>query len=296
MNLGGNILLWVSMVWLPVLLCVLMVRDGKPRKNMVVGVTLPYSLLADPAVERLLGRFRREMWITCLAVLLPAVPACLIRSFGVSMTVWLVWILVVCVVFLMPYARCNAALRRLKAQRVGEKPGDEDRHWLWGMFYWNPQDPRLLVSARLGVGTTINLARRWGQAVAGLLALLLLGCPLVGVWIMGMERAPVELTVAEEAVVGSHYGSTWSVALGDIADAQLLGELPRLRRVAGTGLPSALTGKFSSEAWGRFTCCIDPREGPWLLLRERDGDIFLFGGSDPRETEAVFEAVRIPRK
>ena len=180
MNLGGNILLWVSMVWLPVLLCALMVRDGKPRKNMVVGVTLPYSLLADPAVERLLGRFRREMWITCLAVLLPAVPACLIRSFGVSMTVWLVWILVVCVVFLMPYARCNAALRRLKAQRVGEKPGDEDRHWLWGMFYWNPQDPRLLVSARLGVGTTINLARRWGQAVAGLLALLLLGCPLVG--------------------------------------------------------------------------------------------------------------------
>ena len=176
MNLGGNILLWVSMVWLPVLLCALMVRDGKPRKNMVVGVTLPYSL--------------------------PAVPACLIRSFGVSMTVWLVWILVVCVVFLMPYARCNAALRRLKAQRVGEKPGDEDRHWLWGMFYWNPQDPRLLVSARLGVGTTINLARRWGQAVAGLLALLLLGCPLVGVWIMGMERAPVELTVAEEAVVG----------------------------------------------------------------------------------------------
>lgn len=58
MNLGGNILLWAGMVWLPVLLCALMVRDGKPRKNMAVGVTLPYSLLADPAVERLLLRER----------------------------------------------------------------------------------------------------------------------------------------------------------------------------------------------------------------------------------------------
>ena len=42
----------------------------------------------------------------------------------------------------------------------------------------------------MGVGTTANLARRPAQVIMGLVLLLLLACPLMGVWIMGMERAP----------------------------------------------------------------------------------------------------------
>ncbi len=40
--------------------------------------------------------------------------------------------------------------------------GTLDRYWKWGMFYFNPDDPALLVEKRFGIGYTMNFAR--GQA------------------------------------------------------------------------------------------------------------------------------------
>ena len=157
---------------------------------------------------------------------------------------------------------------------------DEDDQWIWGMIYYNPNDARLMVNARTGVGTTVNLARRSGQVLMALVLVLLLACPLMGVWMMGMERAPVELGVTETELVGSHYGGHWSVALEDIAEIQVLPERPKLRRVAGTGMESALTGQFNADGWGRVTVCIDPRTGPWLLVTAEDGTRYLFGASE----------------
>ena len=157
---------------------------------------------------------------------------------------------------------------------------DEDDQWIWGMIYYNPNDARLMVNARTGVGTTVNLARRSGQVLMALVLVLLLACPLMGVWMMGMERAPVELEVTETELVGSHYGGHWSVALEDIAEIQVLPERPKLRRVAGTGMESALTGQFNADGWGRVTVCIDPRTGPWLLVKAEDGTRYLFGASE----------------
>ncbi len=164
---------------------------------------------------------------------------------------------------------------------------DEDDLWIWGMLYYNPNDARLRVNARVGVGTTANLARRPAQVIMALVLALLLACPLIGVWIMGMERAPVELAVTESALEGSHYGGTWSVALDDIAEVCILEECPRLRRISGSGLDNALTGQYNADGWGRVTCCIDPRTGPWLLVRQRDGRLFLFGSSEAGAAEAV---------
>ena len=120
---------------------------------------------------------------------------------------------------------------------------------------------------------------------------LLLALPLVGVWLMGMEKAPVELIVTEEAVTASHYGSAFTVDREDIASLEVLEELPEIRRVAGTGLPSAQTGTFRSEDWGTFTCCVDPRQGPWLLIETVDGRLFLFNATDPAATETVLAEI-----
>ncbi|KRE37962.1 hypothetical protein ASG73_10210 [Janibacter sp. Soil728] len=52
-----------------------------------------------------------------------------------------------------------------------ELEGDPDReHWrLGGLVYANPDDPDVLVSRRLGMGTTINLGRPLGWAVLALI-------------------------------------------------------------------------------------------------------------------------------
>jgi uncharacterized membrane protein len=36
---------------------------------------------------------------------------------------------------------------------------DDDRNWKLGVFYYNPDDRRVLVPKRLGFGRTLNMAR-----------------------------------------------------------------------------------------------------------------------------------------
>jgi uncharacterized membrane protein len=36
---------------------------------------------------------------------------------------------------------------------------DDDRNWKLGVFYYNSDDPRVLVRKRMGIGRTLNMAR-----------------------------------------------------------------------------------------------------------------------------------------
>ena len=441
-----NLMLWACMIWLPWMIYAMLRNEARPKKNIVVGVTLPYEAQADPAVGELLTGYGRELKrITWLSTLV-AVPCLFIPRFGVSMTLWLIWIAASCFVAFIPYVRCNRALARLKEERGWKRKesgravidmqaaveeirwlsplwflppflssliplffartlwwlwllngalallfyvcyrflyrnrsemvdgdtertlaltrirrynwgkawlicawatgafsvglwltldrtwlcmgvvlvyslvislallgiefrvrrlqekltansgcgfyADEDEHWIWGMLYYNPNDSHLLVNARVGINTTVNLARRSGQIMVALALALLLACPLVGVWLMGMESAPVELTVTDTELVASHYGSRYAVPLEEIKSASRLDHLPNMGRVAGTAMESAYTGNWKSDAWGRFTCCIDPRMGPWLLIRTEEGGSFLFGSSAAGAAEGVLEALQ----
>ena len=446
-------LFWALVMWLPALpvlpiLYFMQKNECKPKKNIIVGVTLPWEGQRDERVLALLERFKKEMKIICWVMLAAVVPTLFIKSFGVFMTIWLTWTVLLCFIFFIPYARCNKALKQIKDERgwrldaeetaqvvtdlraaaeemrwlspwwflppffislvpllfdrtvwwlwvieaalvplfylayrdlyrnraevVDEDTSrtlaltrvrrynwgkcwiimawvtgifniglwltldhiwlcmavvliygfvvcavvisiefrvrglqekltagsgrivDEDDRWIWGLFYYDPNDARMIVNNRVGMNTTFNMARRPAQIIMGLALVMLLACPLIGVWTLGMERAPVELEVTEDALTGSHYGGHWSVALEVIAEIEVIEDRPRLSRIAGTGMDNALTGKFSADGWGQITCCIDPRTGPWLKVTAVDGQIFLFGSSEEGVVETVSSLLPVP--
>ena len=117
MSTWGSVILWLSMIWLPPLLGLFLRNEAKPKKNIIVGTTLPHEAQGDPAVLALTARYKRELKWVCLALMLPAIPGVFIRDFGLNMLLWMIWILVICVAVNIPYVRCNRALRRLKADR-----------------------------------------------------------------------------------------------------------------------------------------------------------------------------------
>lgn len=446
MTVFWSIIAWAVMLPLLPIMYFMQKNECKPKKNIIVGVTLPYEAQGDGEVLALLERYKREMKLICWIMLAAGLPSLFLRSFGAFLTVWMLWVEAICVIFFIPYVRCNKALRRLKearywrqreevpqvvtdlqaaaeeirwlspwwflppflialiplffepdvwwawtvcavmvpvfylcyrwlyrnraevvdadsqrtmaltrirrynwgkfwlvmawatgifnallwltlnhvwlcmgvcllyglitvaeavsielrVRRLQEKLTadsgrgyyvDDDDRWLWGAFYYNPDDCRVIVNARTGINATFNLAKRPGQIIALFLAAMMLALPLVGVWEMRMERAPVELEVTETELVGSYFGGEWSVTLEDIAEIQVLPERPKLRRVAGTGMENALTGQFSAEDWGRVTVCIDPRTGPWLLVTAEDGTLYLFGASEEGAAAEIAEAI-----
>jgi uncharacterized membrane protein len=50
--------------------------------------------------------------------------------------------------------------------------GTRDEHWKMGLFYYNPDDPALLVEKRLGIGYTLNFARPVAWIVLALVAVI----------------------------------------------------------------------------------------------------------------------------
>lgn len=64
-------------------------------------------------------------------------------------------------------------LRRLDLGPEYEAP-DNDRFYKWGMFYYNPDDPAVVVEKRFGAGFDFNYARWQGKAFVAFIFLVLL--------------------------------------------------------------------------------------------------------------------------
>lgn len=435
----ARIILWASTIWLVPLMYFFLKNETRFKKNIAVGVTLPLSARTHPDTLALLARFKRELGLTCLALLaLAAALIALPLSFGLSLTLYLIWIDLCVLLPLVPYVRCNRALKALKKARgwgaplgrtaadgpaMAVQPGkplsprafllplavsalpawwalgwgdtaaglvlltgpacvvlfwvcwrwacrrkaeavdenealtaaltrlrrqtwrrcwlwgawfmallswtmllsfdrpipgliltlllsaamaaamvglefrlrklqerltagsggsfyvDEDDKWLWGMFYYDPDDSHLMVNARVGLNATVNLARPAGKVILGLTAAILLLMPLAGVWVTGEERAPVTLALTEDALVAAHASTRYEIPLADIRETVLLEELPDIRRVAGTAMDTVDKGRWRSDEYGTLTVCLDPRTGPWLLVRAGE-TTWLVGSGD----------------
>ncbi|MCC5911075.1 MAG: DUF1648 domain-containing protein [Clostridiaceae bacterium] len=52
---------------------------------------------------------------------------------------------------------------------------EDDRFWKWGMFYYNPEDPSLMIEKRFGIGWTINCGRPIGMAITIIILVVLVG-------------------------------------------------------------------------------------------------------------------------
>jgi uncharacterized membrane protein len=40
-----------------------------------------------------------------------------------------------------------------------------DAAWKWGLFYYNPEDPAVIVEKRFGLGYTLNFGNRWSWVI-----------------------------------------------------------------------------------------------------------------------------------
>lgn len=435
----GKVILWLCVIWVPLVLYFFLANETKFKKNIVIGTTLPFEARTDPDVQARLGKFKRQLGVVCLILTaLALVGLFLPLSMGESLTAMLVWTDLAIVAPMVVYVRCNRDLRAIKAgrgwgqttapqtvtvdlsaavqpakelsfrhflpplvvsaipvagvwaawgwvagvvflvnplcillfwllyryafrrksevvdgntdrtqaltrlrrqywrrswlwlswfmalfalalwgsyyaflpsfaaigvltlglvaavfglefrlRRAQEKLTadsgtgfyvDEDEQWIWGLFYCNPNDRRLVVNDRVGGNTSVNLARPAGKVLMGAVAALLICLPLLGVWLVEEERAPVELALTDEALIASHGRDRYEIDLDDIAEAELLDAMPSgLRRVAGTGMDTVQKGRYRSDEWSSLTLCLDPRTGPWLLVITTGSEVCLFG-------------------
>ena len=438
-----NIILWLSIIWLAPLMCFVLGNEAKFKKNIAAGVTLPYEGRQDGQVLARLSRFKKELGVMCLFLLLLALPCMLVRSLAGNMTLWFLWLDLCVFLPFIPYVRCNRELKRIKRQRgwninagqtltvdtaaVGagrwlspwlflpplllcllplvfertfwfvylmdglcvvlfwfcyrflyrnraelvdentqltlaltqvrrknwatvwlisawfmvilnlciwlsrEKQAlmlllvpvfsflfcaaaigiefktrqiqekltaesgqrwyrDEDDLWIGGVLYYNPKDSRLVVNDRVGLNSSLNLAKTSGKVIYGLILLLLLAMPFTVELIDGIGTKPPMLEVRETELISSRGSREDVIPLENISSVELREKLPEnLSRTFGTGMETLLEGNFSCPELGTLKLRLDPTCPPFILVKTADGQTWLFGTRDEALTRAVVE-------
>lgn len=174
---------------------------------------------------------------------------------------------------------------------------DEDDFWWNGIAYYNKNDSSILVNNRVGFGSSLNLAHPISQILTGISLLLLLAMPLLGVWMMKEEFADVRIELGETSVKAYHLGLEYEVPLDDIISCELLTELPRCSKNAGTNFPRVYKGSFSVSGIDKnCRLCLNPKSSLFLLLRtENKTYIFSMGSNDEaslHQLKEVYEAIK----
>ena len=196
-------------------------------------------------------------------------------------------------------AVCWAAIHmEMKTRRLQEKLTagsgtdwyvDEDDHWLFGILYSNPSDERLIVNNRIGLNSTVNIAKPAGKVLMALVVILFAAMPLFGVWMDRADAKPIVLK-EENGIVSAASGfSEKKVQTEEIVSVELLEELPsNMSRRMGSAMEHLIEGSFTSEI-GALTVQADPTVSPFILIETKDGKKYLFNTRDPSETRDFYE-------
>ena len=121
----GNAVLWLSLCWMPILMYVTLSNETKFKKNIAIGVTLPFEARKHPEVQARLAQFKKEELYICIALMLLCIPG-IFLSFSMSFSLWFVWMTAAVIVPYIPYVRCNSDLKRIKTEHGWKQPNASD--------------------------------------------------------------------------------------------------------------------------------------------------------------------------
>ncbi len=452
---AANVLLFIAMYMIVPILYFMLRNEAKARKNIILGVTLPYRAREDEDLLGLVKWYKIWLSLTMLALSLAVIPALFIGYISVKTTYYLCWLLVAIVLPFWPYVRCHLKLKKMKAEKgwTLEAPGrsyidikvalmpkktvsvwwflppflisllpvfftlfknggefkavgpvllmyvidtllivlfyiiyqfinrqksemiddntalsvaltqvrryhwsrcwlfsawatglfnlalwvyadnmflmtivaclytvailyivlraefktrkaqyemtkesgkrfyiDDDEVWILGMFYYNPNDTRFMVNDRVGIGMSVNYARRGAQVLMAFAVLILLAMPLMGVWLIDEEFTPVSLSFDSRALVAVHTKPKYIIELDDIEQLALLEELPPTYRISGSSMDSLRKGTYEVGEYGSCLVLLDPNTAPFLYIKTADRQ-YILGSADAAQTQRMYDIV-----
>lgn len=170
--------------------------------------------------------------------------------------------------------------------------GDDDRYWIWGLLYNNPNDKHTMVSQRVGMGTTINIATKAGKLWWGLSIIVILSLPVLLGWVMFEEFTPITLSINEDEVQALHLKVEYELPIDELENVELVNDLPNLTKSVGSALGNVVKGKYIVRGTGeRCRLFLNPQNDVFIKVVYEDMAYYL-GGRTDEETLEVYQALK----
>ena len=187
------------------------------------------------------------------------------------------------------YALKKIALDKRYTTEESKLLEDDDDHWILGMFYYNPNDRKLNVDKRVGVGMTINMAHPVGKIITGFGILTIVGSIVALIWIGLMAVTPIRIIENNDYVICHQLTDEYKIAKSDITSVEY-GDFKDLRasRTAGTGMENVAKGTWSVNGEAGCKLFLNPQTGKYIKIVTSDR-VYYISENTAEETEALYE-------
>lgn len=251
---------------------------------------------ANSELSIVLTRVRRNNWSKSLilSAWLTGIFSLLFWCFEENGIAILLISLVYSIIFLYYIMRAEFKTRAVQ-EKLTKDSGrdmylDDDNAWIYGILYYNPNDKHFMVNDRVGMGTTVNLAKTSGKVIMMFSAICILLMPFLGIWLMFEEFTPIKVAVSNDKVIVNHTRKVLEVDIDDIDKVDIIESLPSRKRIVGTGMDHLLKGKFRVDGYGVVKLYLNPEEAPFITMQVDDAT-YIVGANDSEKTLEVYESI-----
>ena len=166
---------------------------------------------------------------------------------------------------------------------------EDDRCWIGGLFYYNPEDKHTIVQKKVGVGTTMNLATPIGKGSMILSALLLvLLIPGCCIWVLLLEFTPIRLQIENQTLYARQLNTNYEVEVEQIENLEKITELPGWSKVSGSAMDTLEEGTFFIRNVGKCEVFLNPENTIFLHFSAAGIDYYM-SGYDDAQTEEIYQ-------
>ena len=116
MNIATNIFLFACMYIVLPLIYAMLLNLSKPKKNIILGVTLPYEARQEQDVQDVCRSYRKHLTATCLLLTVLFLGAFIPQYFSAAMTYMLTWLLLAIITPIVSYIIYHRKLKHLKQE------------------------------------------------------------------------------------------------------------------------------------------------------------------------------------
>ncbi|GAA0719675.1 hypothetical protein GCM10008905_08030 [Clostridium malenominatum] len=166
---------------------------------------------------------------------------------------------------------------------------EDDEHYIWGMIYYNPQDPALFVEKRAGVGWTLNLARPMGKVAMALTAALIVGSLFMVIYASASMKVNLKINHQAISIKGMY---SENINKEDIEELTFEKSLPPISmKQNGGAIGNKKVGYFRTKAGEKVKLFIEDDENPVIKIVAKEKIIYI-NYEDREKTEALFNELK----
>ncbi|WP_459965644.1 DUF5808 domain-containing protein [Paenibacillus sp. JCM 10914] len=279
--------------------------QAKYKNGMLFAVLLPEHALAHPDIQAIQANFKRSLNRITLWMLIAYIPFLLLHDWmAYQMLYYFAWLTVFLIVMVLPFRRAfrdTLARKREHDWFVGQKEevldkdgqiiySEGDEYWSSGFTYHNPNDKRVMVTKRVGIGETVNTGTVAGKIVIwgaiGLAAVTILGTSFM---MIRSEWTSPKLAITSDHRIEIDYPMySFDFSMTEIQELSLEEHVPPGSKRNGESMDKYARGHFRLEGIGKTRLYIFKNNPPYIKFKLGEGYVF-YNDEDPARTRQVYE-------